>query len=191
MNDNVAVVRAAAERAGRAPEEVEIDMTIALSVSQDRTFARDAAKLTAAVGILWVANAEKPVLGDLGFADARGTPREFTVAPAVVDAIANRWNMWTGEPLPVDVAAGIDDDTIDTFVVAGTPDECAARLRTLLARVPGVTGIRFKLPPLTGPDSFERFSEMVRLCGELRPAVEEAMAGSLTEAGRGRRRQVG
>jgi 5,10-methylenetetrahydromethanopterin reductase len=182
MNDNVAIVRDAADKAGRAPGELEIDMTIALSVSEDRAFAREAAKLTSAVGILWVANAEKPVLGDLGdlgFADERGIPREFTVAPEIVDAIANRWNMWTGEPLPPDVAAGIDDETIDTFVVAGTPDECADRLQTLLARVRGITGVRFKLPPLTGPDSFAHFSEMVRFCGELRPAVESAMSGAL------------
>jgi 5,10-methylenetetrahydromethanopterin reductase len=176
MNDNIAIVKSAARRAGRVDDALEVDMTIALSVSEDRSFAREAAKLTAAVGILWVANAERPVHGDVGFADERGTPKDFAVAAEVVDGIAGRWNMWTGEPLPADIAARIDEETVDTFVVAGTPDECAARLRRLLAEVPAITGVRFKLPPLTGPDSFARFSEMVRLCGELRPALDAASA---------------
>ena len=168
MNANVAVVRQSAERAGRAADDLEIDMTIALSVSEDRVFAREAAKLTAAVGILWIANAEKPVFGDIGFADGRGTPPELSVSRQVIDAIANRWNMWTGEPLPDDIAGAIDDSTIDQFVIAGTPDECGQRLRQIVDAVPGITGLRFKLPPLTGEASYGQFQEMVRICGELR-----------------------
>lgn len=176
MNANVSIVDDAATGAGRPAEDLEIDMTVALSVSEDGDYAREAAKLTAAVGILWVANAERPVLGDLGFADERGTPREFNVDPEVVEAIAGRWNMWSGEPLPADIASRIDDEVVEAFVVAGTPEQCAARLETLVRGLPRVTGLRFKLPPLTGPSSFTRFSEMVRLSGELRSAVDRGAA---------------
>jgi hypothetical protein len=86
--------------------------------------------------------------------------------------------MWSGGTPPFEGSvlhtSGRPLDFTPSFPVP-ILEECAERLVGLLAQVPGITGIRFKLPPLTGPGSFGRFSEMVRLCGNLRSALENAM----------------
>jgi 5,10-methylenetetrahydromethanopterin reductase len=166
MRNNVAKVREAATAVGRDPDSLEIDMTIGVSVSRDRAFAMDAARLTTAVGILWTAGAERD-----GQADDHTPPSEFDVPRGLVADIANDWNMWTGEPLPSDISARIDEELIARFVVAGTPKECGDRMLEVAAELPGVTGIRVKLPPLTGKESFDQFREMIELVGAMSPAL--------------------
>jgi 5,10-methylenetetrahydromethanopterin reductase len=162
MRANVSIVREAVAEAGREQADVEVDMTIGVSVSENRAFALDAARLTTAVGILWTAGAERD-----GEAVDHRPPSEFTVDPHLVADIAAEWNMWTGEPLPPGISARIDEELISRFVVAGEPDECKERLRVIAGQLPGVTGIRVKLPPLTGPESFGQFREMVELVGAM------------------------
>lgn len=159
------VLKVAAEN-GRAPGDFEIDMTIALSVSDDREFARSTAKLIAAVGILWMANAERrDVSGELVSKKARETPEEFHVPESTVDAISREWNMWNGEQLSDKVAGLIDDNVLRQFAVAGTASECLDRLIEIKAALPDITGFRFKLPPLTGQEAFARHRKAIELIG--------------------------
>lgn len=166
MAETVDHVRAVAKTAGREPDAYEVDMTIALSVAKDGRFAREAGRLIAAVGILWMANAERrATTGELVSTSAGERPPEFTVSDQTVQAIATEWNMWTGEPLPARVSRLIDDDVLGNFVVAGTPEECHERLLEIAEALPGVTGLRFKFPPLTGPDAYPALREMIEIVG--------------------------
>ena len=65
----------------------------------------------------------------------------------------------------------ITDEILDQFTVAGTPEECVGPLVALAADLPEVTGFRFKLPPITGAGSFERFREVIQSSGEVVAAM--------------------
>jgi alkanesulfonate monooxygenase SsuD/methylene tetrahydromethanopterin reductase-like flavin-dependent oxidoreductase (luciferase family) len=50
--------------------------------------------------------------------------------------------------LPAELADLITDDVLDQFALAGTPDECAQRIRDITRELPEVTGVRlYALPP--------------------------------------------
>jgi len=136
-------VAAGAARGGRAMRSFEIDISIPCSVSDDRAAARHAAKRPAAQGILWMAGAEKY---SRQRADWR-RPTEFNVPEHVITALAN-WDFWTQPYLARELADLISDDVLDQFAIAGTPEECAQRIRELHAALPDVTGVRlYALPP--------------------------------------------
>ena len=175
MTADVERVQEAAVSAGRKPEDIEIDMTIALSVSRDREFARSEAKLIAAVGVLWMANAERrDPSGELISKASRTKPSEFRVPQATVDAISTEWNMWTGEKLSERISGLIDDDVLAQFAVAGTAEECRDRLLEIREGLPGITGFRFKLPPVVGPSAFGALKEMIELIGSFAGDLHDA-----------------
>lgn len=166
MQADVSHVVAVAEGAGREPGSYEIDMTVALSVSSDVEFARSTGKLIAAVGILWMANAERrDTTGELISTRAVELPGEFSVPRSTIDAISTEWNMWSGERLSPEIAAMIDDRVLSQFVVAGGPSECLEQLVRIAEALPQITGLRFKLPPLTGPEAYPRLREMIEIIG--------------------------
>ena len=136
-----------AARADRAMGSFEIDVTIPCSVSDDRDAARRAAKRPAAQGILWMAAAERYSQGRADWV----RPAEFDVPEDVVRALAT-WDFWTQPLLPDHLAELITDDVLDQFAIAGTPGECAHRLRQLQRELPEMTGVRFyALPPAGRP----------------------------------------
>lgn len=165
LRERVEHVRSAALDAGRDLDDLEIDVTVSLSVSRDGGWARDVARMTTAAAILWVANAEVHVKDTAVAAAPR--PEEFNVPDSTIHAISTGWDMWTGEPLPPNLVELITDDILDQFSIAGEPSECAEKIEALIAAVPGATGLRFKLPPLFTDDSNEGFREMVTLIGEM------------------------
>jgi len=166
MQSDVDHVVAAADSAGRRRDTYEIDMTIALSVSSDAEFARTTAKSIAAVGILWMANAERrDTTGELVSTRAAELPDEFAVPQATINAISTEWNMWSGERLSPAVARMIDDPVLAQFVVAGGPSECRDQLLRIAEALPPITGLRFKLPPLTGAEAYPRLREMIEIVG--------------------------
>jgi 5,10-methylenetetrahydromethanopterin reductase len=136
-------VAAGAARAGRAMGSFEIDITMPCSVSEDGRAARRAAKRPAAQGILWMAGAEK-------YSRQRADwkpPKEFHVPDHVVSALAS-WDFWSQPYLPAPLADLITDDVLDQVALAGTPEECAQRIRAITRELPGVTGVRlYALPP--------------------------------------------
>ncbi len=138
--DDLARVRDAARKAGRADGSYEIDISVTVSASQDRERARRAALRNAAQSILWYAGADR-----YGKQREWSVPRGFDVPRETVDALAAGWDMWKDPELPTHLGALIDDRVLDRFTVWGTPAECARRLRTLSAEAPGATGFRLKL----------------------------------------------
>jgi hypothetical protein len=133
---------------------------------EDAELARSLAKITTGAAILWMSGEEK-------YAQLRTewrVPDELHVPRTLVDELATNWNMWSGEDLPASCAAMMNDEVLDQFSVAGRPEDCLDRLADLVHTFPMVTGLRFKLPPLHGPESFERYEEMVRGVGTLRRA---------------------
>jgi 5,10-methylenetetrahydromethanopterin reductase len=136
-------VAAGAARAGRRMGSFEVDITMPCSVSEDGRAARRAATRPAAQGILWMAGAEK-------YSRQRADwkrPDEFRVPDHVVSALAT-WDFWTSPYLPAELADLITDDVLDQFALAGTPEECAQRIRAITNALPGVTGVRlYALPP--------------------------------------------
>jgi alkanesulfonate monooxygenase SsuD/methylene tetrahydromethanopterin reductase-like flavin-dependent oxidoreductase (luciferase family) len=163
QRENVARVVAGARRVERRADSFEIDMSVPICVSRDRQLARRSAKRIAAQGILWMAAAEEYSRDRTDWK----RPPQLTVSDDIVTAITSNWNMWKQPALPDDLAALISDDVLDQFAVAGEPEECAKRLCALAAEVPGITGMRFKLPPPTGPSAFESYREIFELLGDV------------------------
>ena len=77
LRERVDYVRNCALAVGRDLDELEIDVTVSLSVSRDGAWARDVARMTTAAAILWVANAEAHVrdTDDRGRAASRRVQR--------------------------------------------------------------------------------------------------------------------
>jgi 5,10-methylenetetrahydromethanopterin reductase len=150
-------VAAGAARGGRAMRSFEIDISIPCSVSDDRDAARHAAKRPAAQGILWMAGAEK-------YSRQRSDwrrPTEFNVPEHVISALA-KWDFWTQPYLAQELADLITDDVLDQFAIAGTPEECAQRIRELHAALPEVTGVRLYALPPPSDSWFDGYVEMSR-----------------------------
>jgi 5,10-methylenetetrahydromethanopterin reductase len=146
-----------AERGGRAMGSFEVDITMPCSVSTDGAAARRAAKRPAAQGILWMAGAEK-------YSRQRADwkpPKEFRVPEHVVSALA-KWDFWTQPYLPAELADVITDDVLDQFALAGTPEECAQRIRAITSELPHVTGVRLYALPPASDSWFGGYVEMAR-----------------------------
>lgn len=158
-------VRIGAERGGRGMGDFEIDISMPCSISDDRRAARRAATRAAAQGILWMAAAER-------YSKERRDwerPKEFSVPEDVVTALST-WDFWTQPILPDHLADLITDDVLDQFALAGTPEECADRLRELGRALPEITGVRlYSLPPAGKPryagwmEMAADFARLVRL----------------------------
>lgn len=175
-------LRKGAERAGRAMGSFEIDISMPCSISDDREAARRAAKRPAAQGILWMAGAER-------YSRQRADwvrPREFNVPEHVVQALA-RWDFWTQPYLPAELADLITDDVLDQFALAGTPEECAERLRALKRDLPEITGVRLYTITPAGKPRFEAYLEMADAFARLIPLTRGAEATGDAVADRARR----
>jgi 5,10-methylenetetrahydromethanopterin reductase len=170
FESNLAEVKHGAERAGRPLEDLEIDVSIPVCVSKDRERARRPARRLAGQAILWMAGAEK-------YSQDRRDwrrPTEFDIPREVIDALRTRWDMWTQPELPDEVAALISDEVLDQFVVAGEPDECAARMVQIVRERPEATGIRIQAHPARGGSSYDGYAETVHGMGEVIARVHAA-----------------
>jgi 5,10-methylenetetrahydromethanopterin reductase len=162
---NLAAVAEGAAKGGRALSDLEIDVSIAVCIGDDRERARRAARRLAGQAILWMAGAEE-------YSRERAdwqAPTEFRVEPEVIEALRTRWDMWREPDLPEALAAMISDDVLDQFTVAGEPGECAERLERIVAERPEATGLRIQAHPPYGTTSFDGYAQTVR---GMRPAIE-------------------
>jgi 5,10-methylenetetrahydromethanopterin reductase len=169
--DDLELVRAGASQAGRSLGDFEIDISMPACVSSDRERARRAAKRPAAHAILWMAAAERY---SRDRPDWR-PPKEFDVPHEVVDALATRWDPWTTPDLPDELADLILDPILDQFALAGTPDECAERLKAILEQRPEATGVRIRAIQPAGMPAYEGYAETVRGMGHVIDAVRRAL----------------
>jgi 5,10-methylenetetrahydromethanopterin reductase len=160
--ENLARVAVGAERAGRRLGTFEIDISMPCSVSEDRDAARRAAKRPAAQGILWTAAAERYSRDRTNWV----RPSQFNVPEDVVRALSS-WDFWTQANFPDRLADLITDDVLDQFALAGTPEECADRLRALQRELPEVTGVRIYAVPPAGKPLFEGYVDMVKGFGRV------------------------
>jgi alkanesulfonate monooxygenase SsuD/methylene tetrahydromethanopterin reductase-like flavin-dependent oxidoreductase (luciferase family) len=170
INSALNHIREGARRGARAFGDFEIDLTVSACVMTDGEAARSLAKITTGAAILWMTAAEK-------YAQQRpnwSVPEDLDVPGSLVEALARDWDMWSGEDLPDHCAKLMDADVLDQFSVAGTPDECVGRMADLIRRYPQVTGLRLKLPPISGHDSAAHYSEMVRGVTEIIRAWPDA-----------------
>ncbi len=159
--DNLERVMVGAQRGGRALGQMEIDISIALSVSEDGEAAREGAKRPAAIGLLWTAGTDK-------YTKQRGwkRPPQFDVSGELIDAIT-KWDFWSvGETLPEDLSRLITPDILNQFAVAGTPKECAQRLREIKTYIP-FTGIRTYTVPPKGRPIYEGWIETINGFGQV------------------------
>lgn len=158
--DNIERALKGARRAGRDPSNIEIDVSIAVCVSEDREAAREAAKRPAAIGLLWTAGADED-------SKRRGwhRPAQLRVPEDVVEAIA-KWDFWTmGQTLPPELAKLITPEILDQFAVSGTPRECAQRLREI-NKFGNFTGFRtYTVAPLGRP-TYEGWVETIKGLGQ-------------------------
>ncbi len=91
QRENLAAVRAGAQRSGRDSSSFEIDISMPCSISDDREAARQAARRPAAQGILWTAAAERYSRDRADWV----RPAQFRVPDDVVEALSSRWDFWT------------------------------------------------------------------------------------------------
>lgn len=166
--ENLEHVRRGAERAGRRAGSFEIDISMPCSISEDRAAARRAAKRPAAQGILWTAAAERYSRDRADWV----RPKQFDVPEVVIQALAG-WDFWTQAHFPDRLADLITDDLLDQFALAGTPEECAQRLRALQSELPEVTGVRIYAVPPAGKPLFEGYVDMVMGFGRVAALVNE------------------
>lgn len=167
--DNIASVRAGAERAGRRMGTFEIDISMPCSISDDREAARRAAKRPAAQGILWTAAAERYSKDRKDWV----RPPQFDVPEDVVQALAS-WDFWTQARFPDHLADMISDEVLDQFALAGTAEECADRLMRIQRELPEVTGLRIYAVPPAGKPLYEGYVDMVRQFGKVIAIVNRA-----------------
>ncbi len=133
---------------------------MAVFVSGDGEAAREAAKRAAAIGILWMAGADK-------YAKQRPwkRPPQFKVPEQVIEAIS-KWDFWTiGEALPAELGNLITPDILDQFAVAGTPRECADRLKEI-RKFAEITGFRTYTVPPKGRTRYEGWLETITGLGQ-------------------------
>jgi 5,10-methylenetetrahydromethanopterin reductase len=172
QRDNIRAVLAGARGAGREARALEIDLSATVSVSADRAAARRDAKRNAAQTILWMAGTDSH--------NARRTdwqrPVGFDVDETLIRAITTGWDMWHVPELPAELEAMIDDATLDRFAVAGTPDECADRLRAIARDLPEATGFRVKLPRPVRAASYADYEDALRSMGEVIASLRKAPA---------------
>lgn len=169
--DNLAHVREGAARAGRSMGSFEIDISMPCSVSEDREAARRAARRPAAQGILWTAAAERYSRDRKDWI----RPPQFDVPEHVIEGLA-RWDFWTQPTLAAELADLISDEVLDQFALAGTPEECAERLRHLQRELPEVTGVRLYAVPPAGTPLFEGYADMIRGFGKVAAAINAPAA---------------
>jgi 5,10-methylenetetrahydromethanopterin reductase len=155
--ENLDAVRAGAGSAGRAMGSFEVDISMPCSISDDREAAREAARRPAAQGILWTAAAERYSRGRTDWI----RPSQFRVPDEVVEALSSRWDFWTQPQLPAELAKLITDDILDEFALAGTAEECAARLRQIQQDLPEVTGLRIYAVPPVGRSLYHGYVDMI------------------------------
>jgi 5,10-methylenetetrahydromethanopterin reductase len=155
--ENLDAVRAGAGSAGRAMGSFEVDISMPCSISDDREAAREAARRPAAQGILWTAAAERYSRGRTDWI----RPSQFRVPDEVVEVLSSRWDFWTQPQLPAELAKLITDDILDEFALAGTAEECAARLRQIQQDLPEVTGLRIYAVPPAGRSLYHGYVDMI------------------------------
>jgi 5,10-methylenetetrahydromethanopterin reductase len=155
--ENLAAVFSGAERAGRGRGSFEIDISMPCSISDDRDAARAAARRPAAQGILWTAAAERYSRDRTDWV----RPSQFRVPEHVVEALSTRWDFWTQPELPRELADLITDDILDEFALAGTAEECAARLRHIQSELPDITGLRIYAVPPSGVSLYQGYLDMI------------------------------
>lgn len=161
-------VRAGAESAGRRLEDLEIDLTVSASIGDDADRAIEMSKVITAYGIIWMSGEER-------YAKQRPNwevPSELDVPAELVTLLSTGWDMWSGEPLPPAASEMMDRAVVDQFSIAGRPEECRDRFRRLLDSHPECTGLRLKLPPLTGPGSFDGYLSMIDDVSRAVPVTE-------------------
>jgi 5,10-methylenetetrahydromethanopterin reductase len=167
--DHIERVRVGAQRAGRDLSRMEIDLSIAVCVSEDGEAAREGAKRPAAIGLLWTAGADER-------SKVRGwnRPPQFNVPEAVIDAVS-KWDFWkVGETLPDELARLITPDILNQFAVAGTPRECAQQLREIRKYAP-FTGIRTYTVPPKGRPIYEGWIETINGFGQVIAELRDSM----------------
>jgi 5,10-methylenetetrahydromethanopterin reductase len=169
---NIAAVIAGAQAAGRDAAALEIEISVTLSVSEDREYARHEARRNAAQTILWMSGTDTHNLRRRDWVP----PAELGVPASVVDALSTRWDMWREPELPAELEPLIDDATLDRFAVAGTASECAARLGEIAAGFPEVTGVRIKLPRPTRSATLADYERAIRGIGDVIARVAPASA---------------
>src|SRR5438067_209088 len=172
QRDNIAAVLAGARAAGRDTRALEIDLSVTLSVSRDRARARRDAKRNAAQTILWMAGTDRH--------NAKRTdwqrPAHFDIDEDLIQALTTRWDMWRVPELPDELAALIDDETLDRFTVSREPEERRGRLAELARDLPEATGIRVKLPRPVKAATYQDYEDAIRGIGEVVAALRKTPA---------------
>ncbi|HWD25047.1 MAG TPA: LLM class flavin-dependent oxidoreductase [Acidimicrobiales bacterium] len=165
-------IHAVAAASGRQQGSYEVDLTVPLSVLPDGDRAKRLAKVSAAMGISWMGERARAA------PDGAPLPEEFGPAARLIGPITSGWAALGDAPFPDELAELISEDVLSIFSIAGTPDECREELIDLVRALPGATGVRVKLPSLTGEDAPDLYASMIREVGAIAPGIRSARSVS-------------
>lgn len=149
-----------AARAGRDVTEIEVMPRITLCVSHDEPRAIASVKRYAAHYL--------EILGD------RGPPMTAQRRAAILNALkrAKGWYFDLERHDPPDLLDLVDDDLARAFAVVGTPAQCAAQVRDLLAL--GFKGVSCNLAPVLRESNYRGLKETLDGAAEMLAALRSA-----------------
>jgi 5,10-methylenetetrahydromethanopterin reductase len=151
-------IAAGAERAARDPGELDLTAWMYCAVDDDPVAALDAIRPLVATSLA----TSRPILADLGLA----LPREYARR---MDA-----HGWSLEREAVtDAGRAIPVETLRFFGLAGTPADCAAPLRALLAEYPQISQVTI-VP--AGPSRTDASDVVSRFAREVFPLCRDRVA---------------
>jgi len=165
-------VLAGAKRRTPGMEPLEIDLSITLSVSDDAAWARAEASRNAEQTIVWAVLAErKGTIGE-SISPEPNLPKELQ------EGLVSQSNVWKETIVPPHLEAMISDDILSNFAVAGTPEQCVTRLRSIAAKFPEVTGFRLKLPRPVEDAPYQHYADGIRQMGRVIEPLRSPVAAA-------------
>lgn len=156
-------VRAGAERAGKEPGEVPLVAWFYCSIADDPSAARDAVRPMVATSLV----TSRPILADLGLT----LPKRFA---ETMESFG-----WSMSAAAVHKAGAVlPPEALESFSLAGSPDECRIRLEALLEAFPEI--VQVAIVP-AAPVRSSAADVLRRFFTEVAPA--HAVAGPVVRGG--------
>jgi 5,10-methylenetetrahydromethanopterin reductase len=143
-----------AARARRDIDSIEIAPRLTICASEDRELARQSVKLYAAYYLALLRPPDMVI--------------EETKLQKIIDAVTRvkGWYFSPNVEYPKEIDNLVDEEIVDKFAVAGTPDECIEKIRNMLTRY-GFRSISLNVSPVRREKIFDGMAETVKSIGDI------------------------
>lgn len=147
-----------AARAQRSIDDLEIAPRLTLCASTDGELAKQSVKLYAAH---YLALLKPP---DLSIEESK--------MASIIEAVrkVKGWYFSPNTRYPKEIDMLIDEEIVDKFAVAGTPEECIAKITNIINRF-GFRSLSFNIAAVRRQKIFDGMVETIRSLGEIIPRI--------------------